>query len=191
MSLRSNAQPLSPSASPAFAGLSASPAFAGLLADLVMKPAAPTTGGYAFETAMCLVESQSPLARPAFGGLSAHLAATIEEREAQTLLLRTRMLARLLAGVRDTLDAADTRTLFKAAARVAGELMAVFGPSAVRVAADGSHAPVDRAAAATALTEGRLLAEGIAVALDRLGRLPCAPCLAPRQAGTACARKLS
>ncbi|BBF91818.1 hypothetical protein [Blastochloris tepida] len=169
----------------------ASPAFAGLLADLVMKSPAPATGGYAFETAMCLVESQSPQARPPFGGLSAHLAATIEEREAQALLLRTRMLARLLAGVRDTLDVDDTRTLFKAAARVAGELAAVFGPAAVRVAADCAHAPADRAAAAIALTEARLLAEGIAVALERLGRAPCTPCRAPRPADSACARRLS
>jgi hypothetical protein len=143
------------------------PTVAMLLSDIPARPPAAATSGYAFEAALCLVESQSPLVRPALDDPAPHASATIAEHETHVLLSRSRMLTKLLAGVRGHLDADDWRMLLDAAARVAGELIAVFGPSAARVSIDPSQSAVERALAAAASAEARLLAEGIAILADR------------------------
>lgn len=144
------------------------PGVATLLSDVVAKPPAVATGGYAFEAALCLVESQSPLVRPALDDPAPHASATMDARETHVLLSRTRMLTKLLAGVRGHLDAEDWRMLLDAAARVSGELIAVFGPSAARLSTDPSRNTAERASAVAALAEARLLAEGIGILADRL-----------------------
>ena len=139
-----------------------------LLDDVLATPPAAASGGYAFEAALCLVESQSPLVRPALDDPAPHASATIEEHETHVLLSRTRMLTKLLAGVRGHLDAEDWRMLLDAAKRVAGELTAVLGPIVERIATDPSRTTAERASASAALAEARLLADGICILADRL-----------------------
>ena len=146
-----------------------------LLNDVVAKPPAAATGGYAFEAALCLVEGQSPLVRPALDDPAPHASATMDEHETHVLLSRTRMLTKLLAGVRGHLDAEDWRMLLDAASRVSGELIAAFGPSAARLSTDSSRNAMARASAAAALAEARLLAEGIGILSDRLRGEPRRP----------------
>jgi hypothetical protein len=144
------------------------PAIAGLLYDLLAPTPADASVGYAFEAALCQIESQSPAARPAAAGRAPHPAATLAQREAAALAERTRQLARLLADVGRHLDADDARVLYATAAQVAGELIAAFGPGAAAVAADVALTPAERTAAVVAATEARLLAETIAIICDRL-----------------------
>ncbi|NJL08011.1 MAG: hypothetical protein HC900_06930 [Methylacidiphilales bacterium] len=145
-----------------------------LLDDVLATPPA-ASGGYAFEAAMCLVESQSPLVRPALDDPAPHASATIEEHETHVLLSRTRMLTKLLAGVRGHLDAEEWRMLLDAAKRVAGELMAVLGPIVERIPTDPARTTADRASASAALAEARLLANGIGILADRLRAAPRLP----------------
>lgn len=146
-----------------------------LLSDVVARPPAAATGGYAFEAALCLVEGQSPLVRPALDDPTPHASATVDEHETHVLLSRTRMLTKLLAGVRGHLDAEDWRMLLDAAKRVAGELTAVLGPIVERISTDPSRTTADRASASAALAEARLLADGIGILADRLRAAPRLP----------------
>ena len=86
--------------------------------------------GYAFETALCLVESLSPSLRPASDTFAQAISATLEQGEARVLSDRARLLETLLAGVRDRLDAGEWRVLLDAADRVAGELAAALSQQA-------------------------------------------------------------
>ena len=141
------------------------PALAGLLHDLLAPAPAESTVGYAFEAALCQIESQSPAVRPVAADPAG---STQAQREAAELASRARLLARLLADVSRHLDAEDARVLYDAAARVAGELIAGFGPSASEAASDPTLSPADRTAAVMAAAEARLLAEAIGVVRDRL-----------------------
>jgi hypothetical protein len=136
--------------------------------DLPAIPPAAASGGYAFEAALCFVESQSPLLRPALDDPAPHARSTIEEHESHALLSRTRALAKLLASVRGHLDAEGLRTLLDAAGRVAGELKVALGSIASRVSFDPSRGHAERASASAALAEARMLVEGIGILADRL-----------------------
>jgi hypothetical protein len=162
------------------------PALASLLHNLLAPPPAASTDGYAFEAALCQIESQSPSVRPATG----EPAATQPQREAAALAARARLLARLLGDVSRHLDAEDARVLYATAARVAGELIAGFGPSASTVASDPALSPADRMAAVMAAAEARLLAEAIGVVRDRLQTGARCPGERPTRAALA-GRKLS
>lgn len=162
-------------------------AIAGLLYDLLAPSRVEASVGYAFEAALCQIESQSPFVRPAATDRTSHPAASLAQREAAALADRTRQLARLLADVGRYLDAEDAQVLYATAARVAGELIAVFGPGAAAVAADAALSPAERTAAVVAATEARLLAETIAIICDRLRRAG----ERPRHAAAAGARRLS
>ena len=102
------------------------PNSATFVVDELANPAV-ASDGYAFESAMCLVESQSPLLRPAFDAPASQASTTIEEHENRVLLSRTRLLTKLLAGVRGYLDVEEWRMLLDAAGRVASELTAAIG----------------------------------------------------------------
>lgn len=145
------------------------PALASLLHDLLAPTPVESTVGYAFEAALCQIESQSPAVRPAAGDAANGSKA---QREAAALAARARHLARLLADVSRHLDAEDARVLYATAARVAGELITGFGPSATEVASDPALSPADRTAAMMAAAEARLLAEAIGVVRDRLQTAP-------------------
>lgn len=148
---------------------SPAPALASLLHDLLAPAPVESTAGYAFEAALCQIESLSPVVRPAAGDPANGSQA---QREAAALAARARHLARLLADVSRHLDAEDARVLYATAARVAGELVAGFGPSASEVASDPALSPADRTAAMMAAAEARLLAEAIGVVRDRLPSAP-------------------
>ncbi|BAR97950.1 hypothetical protein [Blastochloris viridis] len=126
--------------------------------DPTAQPSAEPVGGYAFEAALCQIESQSPFMRPA-DTRPGH-ATSFAEREVAALAARIRLLARL-AGVGGQLRNDQARVLLATAARVAGELLAVFGPSAAKMASDPALSAAQRAAAATAATAARALAESI------------------------------
>ncbi|MDF3810902.1 MULTISPECIES: hypothetical protein [Rhodopseudomonas] len=128
-------------------------------------PAAWSTGesiaGYAFETALCLVESQSPLLRPAE---RSEAAGDIAQRHTQALSSRIWQLARLLDHVDGTFDADETRVLLQAAARVTSELITMFGPAAERRAIDATVSHAERGSAADCLARARQLAQRISTA---------------------------
>jgi len=126
-----------------------------------------TTAGYAFETALCLIESQSPLLRPLFEPGTGDPAA---ERHTEALSSRIRQLTTLLDHLDGTLDADETRELLQAAGRVTGELIAVFGPSVDSRAIDPAVSRADRSIAADSLARARLLALRISRASQ--GRAP-------------------
>jgi hypothetical protein len=166
-------------------------ALVALLGDLVIEAPPAPTEGYAFEAAMCLVASQSPLARPAIDEPSPRPCATIELHEALVLSSRTRVLTRLLASVGGHLDAEETRALLAETARVARELIADLGPSAARMSTEPSLGAADRAAAAGAL----VLASHLAEAVGAVSRHPVggrsSPGQQPALFGAAPARWLS
>jgi hypothetical protein len=87
----------------------------------VVRSAFPDREGYAFETALCLVESQSPVQRPA--------------RATRELAGRILLVSKLLADMHGQLDAADTELLRLAAARVTSELIVVLGDADYQAAA--------------------------------------------------------
>jgi len=92
----------------------------------VVRSAMPNREGYAFETALCLIESQSPLLRPA---LAIQGAATLE------WVGRIALVSRLLDGVHGQFDAADVQLLRSTAARVTSELIAALGDATYQAAA--------------------------------------------------------
>jgi hypothetical protein len=111
-------------------------------ADHFVRSRSAIAGGYAFESALSFVESQSPLLRPASirpGNANAEIA----ECEVQELSSRVMMLTTLLDGVRGQLNSEDAMLLSEAAGRVADELVELFGAGAERVSIDPS-APHDR-----------------------------------------------
>jgi hypothetical protein len=144
------------------------PTVAALMVCVPANPPAAASGGYAFEAALCLVEGQSPLVRPALNDPAPHASARTEELETQVLLNRARTLTKLLAGVRVQLDAEEWRRLLDAAGRVAEELTAALRPIVDRVSTDASRSTAERASASAAFAEARLLAEGIGILADRL-----------------------
>jgi hypothetical protein len=146
------------------------PTSATFMVDEHANPAV-ASDGYAFESALCLVESQSPLLRPAFDTPAPQASTTIEEHENRVLLSRTRLLTKLLAGVRGYLDADEWRMLLDAAGRVASELAAALGGNVERVATDPSRSDSERARASAALAEATLLAEAIGAFVDSQGEV--------------------
>lgn len=151
---------LSNSVSPAFAHARNSP-FAGGLGGPESRSSAASTAGYAFETALCVIESQSPLLRPTPDRSISDPPAGIAERHTQALSSRILQLTRLLDHIDETLDADETRVLLDTAARVTSELIAVFGPSADGRAIDSTVSRVDRSMAADTLARARQLAQRI------------------------------
>jgi hypothetical protein len=91
-----------------------------------VRSAMPNRQGYAFEAALCLIESQSPRLRPA---------RATPGQATQELVGRIALVSDLLKGVHGQLDAADTQVLRSTAARVTSELIAVLGDADYQAAA--------------------------------------------------------
>jgi hypothetical protein len=110
--------------------------------DGTSRLAAGHRGGYAFETALCLVESQSPRLRPVSAPPArAQLAPTARTRE---LSSRVRLLTNLLDGLRGQFDIHDRLLLLTAARQVTTELLEVFAPGADRLLKNPSADAFDR-----------------------------------------------
>jgi hypothetical protein len=154
--------------------------FPGFVADHVIRSRSAISGGYAFESALCLVESQSPLLRPADirpGEAKVAMAA----REARELSSRVLMLTRLLDRVEGQLDSEEAHMLLDAAARVADEFVLVFGPGADSISIDPSATHEQRRAAAKALMSTRSLQDRIRTELDGRDRTLARPISANRR----------
>jgi hypothetical protein len=119
---------------------------AGFVADHFIRSRSAVSGGDAFESALCLVESQSPLLRPADirpGEAKVAMAA----RETQELSSRVLMLTSLLDRVGEQLDPEEARMLLEATGRIADELVSVLGHSADSI-------PIDPSATERGLAQG-------------------------------------
>jgi hypothetical protein len=143
-------------------------AFEGLLPSLAVQSRSASSEGYAFETAFCFVESQSPLLRPGCARSIAADPAEIGAHETAELSSRVSLLTKLLAGVSGHIDPEEMRSLLDAAGGVTSELIAVLGPPADRRSIDPSVSHGQRQAAAEALVRARLLQEKISSDLDAL-----------------------
>jgi hypothetical protein len=137
----------------------------GFVADHVIRSRSAVSGGYAFESALCLVESQSPLLRPV-DIRPGEAKVTIAARETQQLSSRGLMLTRLLDRVGEQLDPEEARMLLKTTERIADELVSVFGHSADSISIDPSATYEQRRAAAKALMSAYALQERIRTDLD-------------------------
>jgi hypothetical protein len=145
-----------------FSGQTQSPGF---VADHVIRSRSAVSGGYAFESALCLVESQSPLLRPAdIRPGEAKVAMAL--RETQELSARVLMLTRLLDRVGEQLDPEEARMLLETTERIADELVSVFGHSADSISIDPSATYEQRRASAKALMSACSLQERIRTDLD-------------------------
>lgn len=107
-------------------------------------------GGYAFETAICLIESLRPTRRRV---------AQLSERETQALELADRMfkLTRLLAAVEPHLGGRDMGQLHDTAAGVANDLITHFGDAAQNIADDSRCGQAIRTISADGLMQARRL----------------------------------
>ncbi|MBB1093124.1 hypothetical protein HUU61_17775 [Rhodopseudomonas palustris] len=145
-----------------FSGQMQSPGF---VADHVIRSRSAVSGGYAFESALCLVESQSPLLRPADIRPGEAKVATAE-RETRELSSRVLTLTKLLDRVHGQLTPEEAFLLLDTAGRIADELVLVFGPSADAVSINPSATDNQRGAATNALMNARSLQERVRVDLD-------------------------
>jgi hypothetical protein len=131
-----------------------------LAADWAARCSVAHSGGYAFETALCLVESQSPQLRPlsARPARAATPAAVGQTRELSSRIL---LLSNLFNGVLGQFDLNERLVLLTTANRVTTELIAAFGLGADRPSTDSSVDAFDRRAAADARGRAAILLERI------------------------------
>jgi hypothetical protein len=121
--------------------------------------------GYGFETALCMIESQSPRLRPPADDTTLRTIVDQVARNAHSLSMRTAVLERLLGGVEHRLGIGRRRALRATALIVIDELIATLGPDAHRRANDPTIGAAERKAARDGLAAAQRLAERLRAAL--------------------------
>jgi hypothetical protein len=121
--------------------------------------------GYGFETALCMIESQSPRLRPPADDIALRDIAESCARHSRALSMRTALLETLLGGVEEHLRAGQRRALRATALLVVDELIATLGPDAHRRATDPTISVAERFGARDSLTAAQRLAERLRAAL--------------------------
>jgi len=120
--------------------------------------------GYGFETALCMIESQSPRLRPPADDAALRNIVEPGARYARALSLRTATLERLLGGVEQRLGTGRRRALRATALIVVDELIATLGPDAQRRANDPTVSATERTSARDSLAAAQRLAERLRAA---------------------------
>lgn len=131
-----------------------------LAAEWAARCSVTHSGGYAFETALCLVESQSPQLRP-LSAQPARAAASAAVGQTHELSSRILLLSNLFNGLRGQFDINEQSVLLTTAHRVTTELIAAFGAGAGRLSTNPSVDAFDRRAAADARARAAILLERI------------------------------
>jgi hypothetical protein len=121
--------------------------------------------GYGFETALCMIESQSPRLRPPADDIALRNIAEPGARHSRALSMRTALLETLLGGVEERLAVGRRRALRATALLVIDELIATLGPDAHHRANDPTLNATERTSARDSLAAAQRLAERLRAAL--------------------------
>jgi len=119
--------------------------------------------GYGFETALCMIEGQSPSARPPASDASLRNV-DAEARASRTLAMRIAVLERILGSIE--VRAGRRRALNGIALIVVEELLAILGPDVLRKANDLTACVADRERAAQCLASAEKLANRLRATLQ-------------------------
>jgi hypothetical protein len=122
--------------------------------------------GYGFETALCMIESQSPRLRPPADDVALRNIVEPGARHSRALSMRTALLEKLLGGVEHRLAVGRRRALRATALIVVDELIATLGPDAQRRANDPTVSATERSSARDSLAAAQRLAERLRATLQ-------------------------
>jgi hypothetical protein len=120
--------------------------------------------GYGFETALCMIESQSPRLRPPADDIALRSIVDPGARSTHALAMRTALLEKLLGCT--GIGAGHRRALRATALLVVDELIATLGPDAQRRANDATINAAERRGARDSLTAAQRLAERLRAGLQ-------------------------
>jgi hypothetical protein len=123
--------------------------------------------GYGFESALCMIESQSPRLRPPADDIALRHIARADARHTQALSMRTALLDKLLSCAETGVG--RRRALRATALIVVYELIATLGPDALRRANDSTIGAPERCAARDSLAAAQRLAERLRAPLQPFG----------------------
>lgn len=112
--------------------------------------------GYGFENALCMIESQSPSARPPASDVSLQNVEDVT-RHTCTLSMRIAFLERILESI--DVSVGRRRALNGIALIVVEELLAILGPDVVRRANDPTASEAERVNAAECLASAQKFAD--------------------------------